>query len=584
VFSEPFSFTSEYLYSFAGLLIISFSLFAYIFSFYHSYKKLQKKHNSLQNDFDNLNSQKKEILESLNYQQLSVTNIGKTIQSVIAQEFEQQNSSLFHSNEDIERRKSKKQNWHKVLELGERLACFTLRNQKREDVNVEVSSQTVFAENELMLVSILNAKKQSLSLVQKSHCSLNMPKGALDRILRGVILQASKAADPNTTVSVSCDELLGNFNFSVTASGQGICREEIQKIQLSALTNPRFHYAKRAQDNEGDLNLASILRLVAQFGGSVKLVSALNYSTIIYVSLPRNVASQSQCDSPNIKEDAAATKATALKCPSNSLIEPLNIDKPRVLIIDQNDTSQMILHRALQSGYQCFACTMPLESMQLIHNVKPDIILIEQILPDIDSLELIKIIRENPATECIPMIICSGIAAQSFRLSALKVGANCIVEKPIMQTELQLTISGLLEQQQRVTDKVDEKLSEYHSQQLDVPEADTYDSDKDKGFIVRFNEMMDENFANENFTREIAADHMNVCLRTLNRRLNEYYSHNFKEHLKKYRLERAKLMLNKGYTINEASFEVGFSSASYFSTCFKAEYGFTPSRLVAHCA
>ncbi|MFQ3248473.1 MAG: CheY-like chemotaxis protein/AraC-like DNA-binding protein [Glaciecola sp.] len=587
VFLEQISQSNEYFYSLIsliGALVLAFSLLACIFIFYHFNRKLKSKHRGLEEDFATLSAQKKEILESLNFQQISVTNIGKTIQTIIAQEFEQQNCSLLHSNEDKDRRTSKKQNWQKVSELAERLAYFTLRNQQRTDLNVEVCSKTVFADNELILNSILKAKQQSLSLIQQSHSNLCIPKGALDKILRGVVLQASKVANPNTKITVSCDELLGNFNFSVTAFGQGIGRDEIQKIDLAARTNPRYHYAKRAQDNEGDLNLASLLRLVAQFDGKVKLVSALNYATIIYVSLPRNTDSLPKSHSMGAVEIEGRSSKALLNDFVETLGEPLKIDKPKVLIIDQNDASQMMLHRALQGSYQCFACKMPLESMQLINNVQPHIILIDQLLPDIDPLELIKIIRENPDTETIPIIICSGIAAQSFRLSALKVGANSIVEKPIMQSELQLTMSGLLEQQQRVSEKVNEKLSEYHSQQLDVPEPSTYDSDKDKGFIERFNEMMDENFANDKFTREVAADHMNVCLRTLNRRLNEYYSHNFKEHLKKYRLEKAKQMLNKGYTINEASFEVGFNSASYFSTCFKAEYGFAPSRLVAHCA
>lgn len=577
--TERINYSNEYLYSLFSLGILSILLLLSLVILICLYNKLVSRHASLASNFNALNIRNKEILEALHFQQVSVTNIGSTIQSVISDEFEQQNNALFHANEDSERRESKKHNWRKVSELAERLAYFTLRNQNRDGAEIAVSSKQVFAENEMMLKSILSSKDQQLDLVQQDHSMLNMPAGTLDKIVRGVVLHASKAANSNTILSVRCDTNVSSFNFSVTAWGDGISSQEVHNITLSVRTNPRFHYAKRAQDNEGDLNLASIHRLVVQFGGSVKLVSALNYATVIYVSLPASKDAISLCHAKlsTINETLELARRTRFPRSMNSA----ELSKVKVLIIDQNDTSQMIMHRALQANYQCFACTSPLESMQLIHNLQPALILIDQILPDIDPLELLNLIRENPQTEHTPIVVCCGIAAQSFRLSVLRLGASCIIEKPLRPAELQLTVAGLLEQQQRVAEKVGEKLSEYHSQQLDVPEATAFASDKDREFIIRFNEMMDENFANEHFTREAAAQHMNVCFRTLNRRLNEYYSHNFKEHLRKYRLEKAKYLLSKGHTINEASFEVGFSSASYFSTCFKAEYGFAPSRLVA---
>jgi AraC-like DNA-binding protein len=558
-----------------GFVICSLVVLSFAIVFYFFYKKLLLKYQHLAIEHNTLNIRKKEILETLNFQQISVTNIGATIQSVITEEFEQQNSALFYANEDSERRESKKHNWRKVSELAERLAYFTLRNQKRDGIDTAISTKLVFADNEMMLNAILTAKDQQLDLLQQGHSVLNIPKGMLDKIVRGLILHASKIADPKTTLSLRCDACVTSFNFSVTAWGEGISSQEIDNIHLSVRTNPRFHNAKRAEDNEGDLNLASIYRRVIQFGGAVKLVSALNYTTVIYVSLP---ASLSAAASDNMEP-------TVVHEPHQigSLV-PVERGKPKVLIIDQNDTSQMIIRRTLQSNFLCFACITPLESMQLIHTLQPSVILLDQILPDMDPLELIKLIRENPQSENIPIVISCGIAAQSFRLSVLRLGACHIIEKPLRPTELQLTVAGLIEQQQRVEEKVGEKLSEYHRQQLDVPQAATFDNDKGRIFIIRFNKMMAENFANDQFTREIAAQHMNVCLRTLNRRLSEYYSHNFKEHLKKYRLEKAKNLLNKGHTINEASFQVGFSSASYFSTCFKAEYGFAPSRLVTQLA
>lgn len=220
----------------------------------------------------------------------------------------------------------------------------------------------------------------------------------------------------------------------------------------------------------------------------------------------------------------------------------------------------------------------------MIHNTKPDVIYIEQSTPSLGAIELIRLIRNNPQTHDLPILVACSLSSQSFKLSALEVGASQVISKPIVQQELQLILASLVQQKKMLEDRVGEKLTEYHRQQLSTPAPYDASDEKEQSFIERFNAMISENYSNECFTREIAATHMNVTERTLNRRLKDVYSHNFNEYLKKYRLEKAKVLLNKGYQINEVAFDVGFNSPSYFSTCFKAEYSISPSQLVSNCA
>jgi CheY-like chemotaxis protein len=466
-------------------------------------------------------SRERDILEALNFQQLSVTKIGATIQAIIAEEFELQNSSLIETDANSDRRESTKTSWHKVLELSERLAHFTLRHAARTEGTNTVNSYSIFAENQVIFKAIVSQKKQALHYVPDGHAILALPDGALDKIVRGIIFHVSKAADPNTDLHLRCDLDEARFNFSIRGWGGGISAQEIRNINVSVRTNPRFHFAKRAQDNEGDLNLASVKRLVMQFGGSVKIASALGYGTTIYVSLPILACSGfNQFNFSDVLFDGGVHGLSTLSNLSFNEHQGLARNaKHNVLIIDQNESSQIILHRALQKNYQCYACTTPLESMQMIRHLQPSVIVIDQMLSDIEPLELIKLIHQNPLTQTIPIVVCCGIVAQSFKMSALRLGASYILAKPIVPTELQLTLEGLIQQQYLVAVQVGEKLSAYHSEQFDVPLPETAESQKDKAFIGRFNDMMDENYSNEGFTRELAAAHMNVCFRTLNRRL-----------------------------------------------------------------
>ena len=144
---EHINFSNEYIYLSIGLFILSIILLSSALTLFLLYKKLLSKHHTLAGDLEVLNTRNKEVLETLHFQQISVTNIGSAIQSVISEEFQQQNSSLFFANEDNERREAKINSWRKVSELAERLAYFALRNENRELAEIAVSSKAVFAQN-----------------------------------------------------------------------------------------------------------------------------------------------------------------------------------------------------------------------------------------------------------------------------------------------------------------------------------------------------------------------------------------------------------------------------------------------------
>jgi AraC-like DNA-binding protein len=66
-----------------------------------------------------------------------------------------------------------------------------------------------------------------------------------------------------------------------------------------------------------------------------------------------------------------------------------------------------------------------------------------------------------------------------------------------------------------------------------------------------------------------------VSGRQLNRKLSALTDHNFSEYLRKYRLRKACELVASGRQVAQIGHDVGFSSGSYFSSCFKAEYGMT---------
>jgi AraC-like DNA-binding protein len=98
-------------------------------------------------------------------------------------------------------------------------------------------------------------------------------------------------------------------------------------------------------------------------------------------------------------------------------------------------------------------------------------------------------------------------------------------------------------------------------------------------FVEQFNQLLSDCYRDDSFSRPIAAKKMLMTEKTLARRLKKYYNLGFVTTLKKFRLQRAQNLLIEGAKVTDVAFDSGFSSASYFTRCFKAEYGFTPSAL-----
>lgn len=117
------------------------------------------------------------------------------------------------------------------------------------------------------------------------------------------------------------------------------------------------------------------------------------------------------------------------------------------------------------------------------------------------------------------------------------------------------------------------------SYQLQIPSAINVNDPEAIKFISKFNRLLAQHYHNEHFNRPAAANFMLMTEKTLARRLRLHYEIGFVEALRQFRLNKARELLGKGAKVTTVAFDTGFSSPSYFTQCFRAEFGFAPSLL-----
>ncbi len=101
---------------------------------------------------------------------------------------------------------------------------------------------------------------------------------------------------------------------------------------------------------------------------------------------------------------------------------------------------------------------------------------------------------------------------------------------------------------------------------------------KDQSFLGELDEVLNSNYANRSFDLSRMAAAMGISERQLQRKLKALTGHTPSDHLRAYRLQKSLEQLREGNPISEVAKAVGFSSQSYFASCFKAQFGTTPKQ------
>ncbi len=101
---------------------------------------------------------------------------------------------------------------------------------------------------------------------------------------------------------------------------------------------------------------------------------------------------------------------------------------------------------------------------------------------------------------------------------------------------------------------------------------------KDQYFLGELDEVLNSNYTNRSFDLSRMAAEMGVSERQLQRKLKALTGHTPSDHLRSYRLQQSLEQLREGNSIGQVAKAVGFSSQSYFTTCFKAQFGTTPKQ------
>lgn len=119
--------------------------------------------------------------------------------------------------------------------------------------------------------------------------------------------------------------------------------------------------------------------------------------------------------------------------------------KPRILLVDDEaDTIEVLGYKLREAGYEVLPAADGREALAKARSERPALIVLDLMLPEIDGLDVCRLLKRDPATASIPIIMLTAKAAETDRIVGLEIGADDYVTKPFSPRELVLRIKKLL--------------------------------------------------------------------------------------------------------------------------------------------
>ena len=267
-------------------------------------------------------------------------------------------------------------------------------------------------------------------------------------------------------------------------------------------------------------------------------------------------------------------------------------EMPTVLIVDDNADIRTYLHTILQGQYQLFEAADGKEGLAVAREQVPDLIISDVMMPVMNGLEFCLHVKTDEVTSHIPVILLTARALNRHQIEGYESGADAYITKPFQPDLLLARITNLLRSRHLLKDlwSIPQGGSDGSTEShTDIPSSDDEEttrrttdpspqlSAQGMAFITRFKTVVEERMGNSELSVEDIGSDMGLSRVQLYRKVKALTGSSPVDLLRKARLVRAKqLLLTTDLSVSEVAYKVGFTSPSYFSKCFKDEYGMVP--------
>ena len=444
--------------------------------------------------------------------------------------------------------------------------------RKAEKGKMKIAVQQInlisFAKDRLGLFTDL-AKRKKISLSYQYNPNdiiIWYDPDMLEKCIYNLLSNAFKFTPEGGKIQVTIkQEENEQISLSVSDNGCGMSAEEQSHL---------FEYFFQGQQGENltgsGIGLYLTKSIIEQHSGSLHVESSPGKGSCFTIFI---LPGKKHFNAEDISEITLVhIEKKELKENSSNMLsseEKAGDTKPYILLVEDEEDMRHFIRQELETDYFVTEATNGREALESLINEIPDLIITDVMMPDMNGIELCRIIKEKIDTCHIPVIILTALGEMENRIEGLETGADSYISKPFQSRHLRIRIEKLLESRRKMKERFSRILN-IEAQEIDI-------NDTDELLMQNAVKYIRSNMENPDLSVDELSKVLNMSRTNLHRRIKTTTGLSPIDLIKTIRMKQAAYLLSTGnMNVSEVAYKVGYSTPSYFSSSFSAYYNVSP--------
>ena len=463
---------------------------------------------------------------------------------------------------------------HRLQRLIDQILDVSKLEAGELKLNVQSTDLVHFVNSLLTLFQPLaEEQEQSLELnTELTESLVYLDSDALEKILANLISNAIKFTPRKGRIIIELDETETECIIKILDSGIGIQPEKVAHVF------DRFYQADESSTRvaEGSgIGLALVKNLIELHKGSIEVISEVGKGSIFTIFFKKGkkhfsnqtvLSDHRKLHSPQINPQ----KYSGFVPDPEQLTAHDDLDTPTILVVEDNADMRDFISSALCKSFSVIQAADGVIALDLIKQNLPDLIIADIMMPNMDGMELNKVLKKDPMLESIPLIFLTAKTTTDDKVKGFENGADDYLTKPFDADLLVARVENIIQKRKKLRAYFLEKKSIEANEEINDP------------FLQEVLEILEQHFANPDFGVLELSELLHLDRTRLYRKIKERTNIPPQLFLSYFRLKKAGQMIEKKQgNFSEIAYASGFNSLAYFSKAFKKYYKVSPSEYTA---
>lgn len=393
-----------------------------------------------------------------------------------------------------------------------------------------------------------NSHKKFIFHSESLHLLIEADAVKFESIITNLLSNACKYSDAGSTISLGISVNGNEVEIAVSDDGVGIADADQPFVFQRMFRSPS---TSKAHEGTG-LGLYLIKKYLELMKGDIALYSKEGQGTSFVVTLP--VSEKTKSIARNNEADPDSSNA-------------------KILIVEDNSQISGFISEILGGSYTYFTAENGRSGLAIAASVIPDLIIVDEMMPIMSGLEMVRRIKQHPRLSSIPIIMLTAKTDNATENESIKLGIDVFMTKPFEPASLTGRIAQLLKGRSEIKEKV-------RIQTIAEAEAKPIEAESvNEKTLAKIAKVIEDNISDPDLNVNLLCEKSGIPNKQLYRLIKKYMGIGPLDYIRRVRLQKAAVLLSQHrFTVAEISYMVGFKTPSYFAKCFQNQYGVKPSQ------